>query len=230
VPIDVRDLQAQHPHIPGCNMIFVPAHSPFWFECRTRCMLTAAAVPDYMGFGHDSPALAWRIRTGRAKKEITPFLQSIFDRGHEREAFAKDWLREQGVDVYEGGWWVSEEHRWGASPDGLIFDQGFEKPPMILEIKAPLSTATVKTANDKWISYYLQICFQMMCSNLTRARLLVFADADDHNTWDIKIDHRFIRRFMMPRLLEVTRAIGEDKEPPALERGFKDAIRDYLKQ
>lgn len=97
------------------------------------------------------------LKTGEIEES---FSNNWTERGHELEPLAREAYENETFEVVEdGGFWEYSEHI-GASPDGLIGDDG------LLEIKCP-KASTVEKYLDKGDlpkEYYWQVHGQMMCT------------------------------------------------------------------
>lgn len=99
-----------------------------WFMARAG-RITASIAADCLGLGLNSRASAWRTILMTEPDKDSP--AKFWGREHEDEARA-EYEIQSGAFVNTTGFWVHPSLDWlGASPDGLIGDEG------ILEILCP---------------------------------------------------------------------------------------------
>ena len=94
-----------------------------WFEARKKCHVTATKLRELLGIGFNTVAEGLYYDVEQKKRYISPFLQTLFDRGKNMEPVIIDHLRSQGCQaIYECGLVDAKcgDLRVGASPDGLI--------------------------------------------------------------------------------------------------------------
>ncbi len=207
-------LQREYAHLPGKRMVFIDQNTEPWFEARTTCRFTASAVPGMMGFGYNPWRVCWGELTGqRVRPPANAFLQRLLDRGHEKEEECKEWLRAAPWDwtIYEGGfWWCPTEPSWGASPDGLVALE--DGTLALLEVKAPKFVESAAIGTDKYIAYRIQIEFQMMCTGLDHAVLVVFSSPDEYAMHELGSSPE-LRFLIRTRLRHLSNALDRRFEP-----------------
>lgn len=109
---------------------------------------------------------------------VSPFLESLFQRGHDLEPFAIESLRQKlgvPIDGNAGFWRNTRYPYFGASPDGM--GENF-----VVEAKAPLSTAIDK---KKFGKFSIQAAFQMMVCNKPFAWVVVYHETETPVAWHL---------------------------------------------
>lgn len=130
-------------------MLLVPDQkSPAWFAAHYG-RLSGSTAAAALGFGSQSARWAWRMVLG-----IEPDRDNLFKRwGVENEQHARAAYEAlTGQLVLETGFWVHDEFPWlGASPDGLIGDDG------LLEVKCPVTALPTRLPVEHRIQCLIQL-------------------------------------------------------------------------
>lgn len=105
------------------------------------------------------------------------------------EALTGNSVTQVGLIIKNGLPWL------GASPDGVVLDQG---EPILLEIKAPYSckdsNVNVDYIRDGELKrahpYYMQLQLTMFCCNVSRAHFFIYSP-HDHKLLNVNFDKTF---------------------------------------
>ncbi len=136
-----------------------------WFQARLG-LVTASRVADVLAkikSGESASRRNYKIQlvserlTG--ERQETYINQAMQD-GIDREQFARDRYVQQFGEVEEVGFVKHPTLEAGASPDGLVGDDG------LIEIKCPLGTTHTETLMTQEVpsKYIPQIQFQLLCT------------------------------------------------------------------
>lgn len=141
--------------------------SDAWLAARVGC-ITASRMSDLMartksGWGASRQNLLAELLCERLTGQAAPrFVNDAMRHGIEQEPWARQAYSERtGLDVFECGFIPHPEiARAGASPDGLVGDDG------LVEIKCPNSATHIDTLLGGVVpeKYVLQMQFQMACA------------------------------------------------------------------
>lgn len=151
----------------------------------TKAQLAKGERPEYLK-AHEDYLMEIVIErlTGRASEH---FVTQAMERGIETEPRARAAYEiAYGQDVEDGGFWMHDKIEWfGASPDGLIGDQG------LLEIKCPNTVTHLEYLEAEVIpvEYASQMLAQLVC---TGRKWCDFVSFDDRLPASLQL---FIRRF-----------------------------------
>lgn len=182
-----------------------------WLEAR-RGRITASVAAACLGLNpYTSRAAAWRSILGIAQKPENRHMRW----GTEFEPEARRAFEvESGELVTETGFWVHPQHDWlGASPDGLIGDDG------LLEIKIPTHLPDAIPLHHR-----IQIAVQLMVTGRKRASYWAWTHEgafhesmtlpDEAAEWLVGLE-AFYRDYVLTEI-----------EPPRFKSGEKKAIKE----
>ncbi|KAM9999515.1 hypothetical protein ACTFIY_004564 [Dictyostelium cf. discoideum] len=116
--------------------------SPEWHNARRKFDVTGSVLSEMMGISpYTSQAMALDYFEGKKKRFFNHFVQRAMAHGTEYESDARMIYEEAtGNKVIEKGLYsYSEDRRFAASPDGVIFDKISGKRIGMIEIKCPFS-------------------------------------------------------------------------------------------
>jgi predicted phage-related endonuclease len=151
------------------NVLNLAQGSSEWLEAR-KGTFTASLAPSVMGDGYDSRDKAMRYFLGIEKKEISNYLQSMFDAGHEAEEKARPVAEDYIGKPLSPLVGIKEVHgmKLLASFDGIDFDSS-----VVWECKN-----TSKTFDEVPMLYIWQMEHQMIVSGAKDAVLTVVSRND----------------------------------------------------
>lgn len=151
-----------------------------WFQARLG-LVTASRIVDVMmkpstaGYQNYRSQLVVERLMG---EPVESFKSAAMERGTELEPQARaNYMLETGLAVQEVGFIPHATLKAGASPDGLVGDNG------LVEIKCPMPTEHLRTLTGGAIQrkYALQMQFQMACTGREWCDFVSFnPDLPDH--------------------------------------------------
>ena len=127
-----------------------------WFQARST-RLTGSNIAAAVGLSpFATPHSLWEKITGRLGDQVSTSSSETQHGIDNEENVVQLYTRVTSRHVVETGFWVHKKSTWlGASPDGLVGDDG------VLEIKCP-----VHKVHDKVPAYYMpQLQAEMACTN-----------------------------------------------------------------
>ena len=142
----------------------IPQGSPEWHKARLGC-LTASRANDVAAAettaAHQN--YFWKLvaerETGLSEDE---FVSEAMERGTEMEPVARAaYETHTGQFVTQTGFWLHPEIQWfGASPDGLVGDDG------LIEIKCPKTSTHMRYLSEGKVptKYKRQMICQLLCT------------------------------------------------------------------
>ncbi len=138
--------------------------TPEWLQARFGCLTasrandacaaeTTAAYQNYL----------WQLVAERETQLVEEsFVSADMERGSELEPVARAaYEAHTGTFVTETGFWLHPEIKWfGASPDGLVGDEG------LIEIKCPRTSTHLKYRSEGKVptKYKRQMICQLLCT------------------------------------------------------------------
>lgn len=144
-----------------------PQRSPYWFHIRCG-RVTASRIADLTartktGWGASRATYMAQLVVERLTGSVEPsYHNAVMRWGTEKEPEARTAYRfHYDADVVETGFVLHPDiFMAGASPDGLVGDQG------LVEIKCPNSATHIETLRTRSIpeKYQLQMLWQMACT------------------------------------------------------------------
>lgn len=146
------------------NSIEIPQGTPEWFQARLGCLTasrandacaaeTTAAYQNYL----------WQLVAERETKTVEEsYVSADMERGSELEPLARAAYEvHTGTFVTQTGFWPHPEIKWfGASPDGLVGDDG------LIEIKCPRTSTHLRYRSEGKVptKYKRQMMCQLLCT------------------------------------------------------------------
>ena len=146
------------------NSIEIPQGTPEWFQARLGCLTasrandacaaeTTAAYQNYL----------WQLVAERETKTVEEsYVSADMERGSELEPLARAAYEvHTGTFVTQTGFWPHPEIKWfGASPDGLVGDEG------LIEIKCPRTSTHLRYRSEGKVptKYKRQMMCQLLCT------------------------------------------------------------------
>jgi len=146
------------------NSIEIPQGTPEWFQARLGCLTasrandacaaeTTAAYQNYL----------WQLVAERETKTVEEsYVSADMERGSELEPLARAAYEvHTGTFVTQTGFWTHPEIKWfGASPDGLVGDDG------LIEIKCPRTSTHLRYRSEGKVptKYKRQMMCQLLCT------------------------------------------------------------------
>jgi len=146
------------------NSIEIPQGTQEWFQARLGCLTasrandacaaeTTAAYQNYL----------WQLVAERETKTVEEsYVSADMDRGSELEPLARAAYEvHTGTFVTQTGFWPHPEIKWfGASPDGLVGDDG------LIEIKCPRTSTHLRYRSEGKVptKYKRQMMCQLLCT------------------------------------------------------------------
>ena len=146
------------------NSIEIPQGTPEWFQARLGCLTasrandacaaeTTAAYQNYL----------WQLVAERETKTVEEsYVSADMERGSELEPLARAAYEvHTGAFVTQTGFWLHPEIKWfGASPDGLVGDDG------LIEIKCPRTSTHLRYRSEGKVptKYKRQMMCQLLCT------------------------------------------------------------------
>jgi putative phage-type endonuclease len=156
------------------TILNLPQGSPEWLAIRKQ-YATASDMASILGI---PGAFSTRKKIMLEKlssevKELSPYVEAMFQRGHEVEEEIRNWVEWRTKTLFTGC--VALDKRRGilASLDGVNFDKG-----IIIECKNTTSVSKIELAKRKqvWEPYRIQILTQMLVTKINVAFLIVKDD------------------------------------------------------
>jgi putative phage-type endonuclease len=146
------------------NSINIPQGTPEWLQARLGCLTasrandacaaeTTAAYQNYL----------WQLVAERETQVVEEsFVSADMERGSELEPIARAaYEAHTGTFVTQTGFWLHPEIKWfGASPDGLVGDEG------LIEIKCPRTSTHLRYRSEGKVptKYKRQMMCQLLCT------------------------------------------------------------------
>jgi exodeoxyribonuclease (lambda-induced) len=191
-----------------------------WFRERAG-KVTASVAGTVLGINsYQSPGDLWRQCKGLDPPFTGNYCTHWGNRNELNGLF--EYMLITGLDSEHTGFWLHKDYYWlGASPDGLVGDNG------LVEVKCPMSK-TPWTLETIPLQYYAQIQVQMEVTNRDWCHL--FAWRTQHQQlFSFKRNRKFFE-LIAPILMDFVKSMSRDVPPPTPDPRLKEHIRECMRE
>lgn len=201
------------------KIINIPQGTIEWMEWRSNG-IGASDIGTIMEVNpYQSPLMLYRKKNGFSESQVT----NAMNFGKNQEAFARSWLEEH-FDVKLDNFCAEDEENSfiKVSFDAINLEKG-----LLIEIKAPYSTASLQKMKDGDISadYECQLQWQMMISGINKAYLAVWDGQECIlKTFEADIE---LQQKMKEKAAAFWNDLRRGIEPKPSEKDYIDLSNEY---